>query len=290
MNTPAQRPSAWQRFLRFPSTQILLALLMVILPVVVEQLIVTSLPLSRLWKNILLCLLTLPVVYWTYYAYVRYFEKRTLTELSSAGALRELAQGTLVGALLFGGTVGILALLGLFRITGTGSAAVVIIPLAGSMISGFFEEVLFRGILFRIIEQSLGSWLALLISGAIFGALHLLNEHATLIGAVSVMFEAGIMLAAAYMLTRRLWFAIGIHFAWNFTQSGIFGIAVSGNEPMTGILQSTLSGPEWISGGAFGAEASIVAVVLCVALGIYFVYRAGTKGNIIQPYWKRTGS
>jgi uncharacterized protein len=282
--------NAWQKFVNFPITRIILALFIVIVPVLIEQLIVTSLPIDRLWKNVLLGILTLPVVYWTYYAYVRSFEKRTLIELASAGALKEVAQGVVVGALLFSGTIGILALLGVYNVTGTNNLDVIIIPLIGSVISGFFEEVLFRGILFRIIEESLGSWLALLISALIFGSLHLMNENATLIGALSVMFEAGILLAAAYMLTQRLWFAIGIHFAWNFTQSGIFGIAVSGNEPLKGILQSSLSGPDWLSGGQFGAEASIVAVILCVGAGVYFTWRAIRKGNLIQPYWKRTNS
>jgi hypothetical protein len=88
------------------------------------------------------------------------------------------------------------------------------------------------------------------------------------------------------MVTRRLWLAIGIHFAWNFTQGGIFGVAVSGIQA-NGLLQATLSGPELLSGGAFGAEASIIAVIVCLAAGACFMWRASVKGNFVRPFWKR---
>lgn len=276
-----------QRFLRFPVTRILLALAMVLAVVSIEQGLVVASPVSRLLKNILLGLFTIPLVYWTYHAYVRYVEKRGMTELASTGAVRETVLGAFVGFLLFTSTVVVLALVGVYHMTGLNSLSVLAIPFINSAVGGLFEEILFRGILFRIVEESLGSWLALLISAIIFGLLHLLNENATLIGALAIMFEAGILLAGAYMLTRRLWFAIGIHFAWNFTQSGIFGIAVSGNEPQPGLFQSALQGPDWLTGGAFGAEASIVAVIVCTAAGIYLVYRAVKLGHAIQPYWRR---
>jgi hypothetical protein len=136
------------------------------------------------------------------------------------------------------------------------------------------------------VEESLGSWLALAISALIFGLLHLANPNATLWGGIAIAIEAGVMLAAAYMYTRRLWLPIGIHFAWNFTQGAIFGVAVSGNEAK-GLLQSTLSGPSLLSGGDFGAEASIFAVLICLAAGIYFLQKSSQQGKFIQPFWKR---
>jgi len=288
VNTNTQSMSASQKMLRNPFIRIVLASFVVLIPIIVEQFLVTSLPISKLWKNILLGIFTLPIAYWTYYAYVHFIERRDLTELASTGALKETSQGVLAGFLLFSGTIAILTLLGAYKMTGVNGWEVLLIPFIGSAISGLFEEILFRGILFRIIEESLGSWLALLISAIIFGLLHLLGENATWLGALSVMFEAGILLAAAYMLTRRLWFAIGIHFAWDFTQSGIFGIAVSGNKALPGLFKSSLAGPSWLTGGAFGAEASLAAVVLCVAAGIYFIVRAVKKEHIIRPYWRRS--
>ena len=81
----------------------------------------------------------------------------------------------------------------------------------------------------------------------------MLNPEATWIAVLCIAVEAGVLLAAAYITTRRLWLPIGLHFAWNFTQGGIFGVPVSGFR-VRGLLKSTLTGPELLSGGAFGAE------------------------------------
>ena len=94
------------------------------------------------------------------------------------------------------------------------------------------------------------------------------------------------MLAAAYVLTRRLWLAIGIHAAWNFTQGGIFSVPTSGIR-MNGLFVGSLNGPTWLSGGAFGAEASVVAVALCTALGLGLLWFAHRRGNFIAPFWRR---
>jgi hypothetical protein len=98
------------------------------------------------------------------------------------------------------------------------------------------------------------------------------------------MLEAGILLAAAYMLTRRLWLCMGLHFAWNFTQGGIFSAAVSGGASH-GLLKATLVGPDWLTGGAFGPEASAVAVVVCTTAGLLLLVAADRKGHVIQPAW-----
>ncbi|HEY6952095.1 MAG TPA: CPBP family intramembrane glutamate endopeptidase, partial [Bacteroidota bacterium] len=90
-------------------------------------------------------------------------------------------------------------------------------------------------------------------------------------------------------LTRRLWFAVGVHMAWNFAQGGIFGIAVSGFAAK-GLLQSAMSGPEFLTGGAFGAEASIIAVMVCVTGFIFLMVRANRRGRFIKPFWLRKRS
>jgi membrane protease YdiL (CAAX protease family) len=117
------------------------------------------------------------------------------------------------------------------------------------------EELLFRGVLFRIVENLLGTWGALEISGALFGVIHLLNPHATLWGAISIALEAGLMLGAAYAATRTLWAHIGLHFGWNFIQVGVFGGTASGSDhTYTGLFQSISNGPIILTGGAFGPK------------------------------------
>jgi len=220
----------------------------------------------------------------SYWAYVRIVERRPVTELSRPYRLREFGAGMLLGASLFCLTVGVLAALGVYQVTGKNGWLAMLATVPGFILSGVLEEVVMRGIVFRILEQSLGSWVALAISAAIFGLLHLHNPGATVPNAVAVMVEAGVLLAAAYMLTRRLWFCIGIHIAWNFTEGGIFSAAVSGGHTK-GLLQAKLSGPDWLTGGAFGAEGSVVAVAICAAAGIALVAKAVMKGNVIQPFW-----
>jgi uncharacterized protein len=222
----------------------------------------------------------------TYYGFVHVIERRRVTELARPFALKELGIGVLLGAALFSTTIGILWLFGYYQVSAINPWSFMITWFMTGIISGVLEELLVRGVLFRIMEESLGTWIALVISALIFGAGHLANPNATLWAGLAIAIEAGVMLAAAYVLTRRLWVPIGIHIAWNFVQGGIFGVAVSGNEAK-GLLQSTLSGPVLLSGGEFGAEASIFAVIVCLAAGIYFVWKSYTQGKFIKPFWNR---
>jgi membrane protease YdiL (CAAX protease family) len=222
-----------------------------------------------------------------YYGFVRLIERRKVSELASVYAAKELGLGAVLGAGLFSTTIAILWLLGYYQVSAINPWTAIIPWFITGIISGTLEELLIRGVLFRIMEESLGTWIALVVSALIFGALHLANPNATLWAGLAIAIEAGIMLAAAYVLTRRLWVPIGIHFAWNFVQGGIFGVAVSGNEAK-GLLQSALSGPALLSGGEFGAEASIFAVIVCLAAGIFFVWKSYMQGKFIKPFWNRT--
>jgi uncharacterized protein len=206
-------------------------------------------------------------------ACTRYLEARAVTELAPGSAVAQTAAGFGLGALAFAIVIGVLAALGLYHVDGHNGVAVLAVPLAGSLVAAVFEELLFRGILFRITEDSLGSHWALAVSSLFFGCAHLLNPHATWLAAIAIMIEAGVFLGAAYMLTRRLWLPIGIHAGWNFTQGGLFGVPVSGLTSH-GLLDASLSGPVWLSGGEFGAESSVVAIVVCGALGIALLLRA----------------
>jgi Type II CAAX prenyl endopeptidase Rce1-like len=113
----------------------------------------------------------------------------------------------------------------------------------------------------------------------LFGALHLLNQNADWYAGLAIVIEAGIFLAAAYVWSRNLWFVIGAHFAWNFTESGIFGVAISGNQN-DGLLRARMSGPAFLSGGAFGAETSVIAIALLIL--------AKRKGRFVKPSWKKS--
>jgi membrane protease YdiL (CAAX protease family) len=273
----------WRRVLAFPVVQIVVAILFVAIPFAIVSTSFNLFVTDKLLRRVGALLLA-AVVLAGYSAFVRVMEKRRVTELSTQGAALELGTGLVLGALLFSVTVGILAALSIYHVTGNNGWPAMLAFLPACILTGVLEEILIRGIVFRILEQWLGSWMALLISAVVFGVLHLLNPGATLLNAAAISIEAGVLLAAAYMLTRRLWLCIGTHIAWNFTQGGIFSVAVSGGENK-GLLRSTLVGPDWLTGGTFGAEASVVALVVCFAAGFVLIVLAIKKRNVVPAFW-----
>jgi membrane protease YdiL (CAAX protease family) len=221
-----------------------------------------------------------------YVAFVRLIERRPVVEFATVGWARELGGGVVAGTVLFSLVIGIIAALGGYRVIGTSGVASVYPALALAILSGVIEEIVLRGLFFRLVERLLGSWIALALSAALFGALHLGNPNATMSAAIAIALEAGVMLAALYMLTRRLWAAIGLHAAWNFAQGGIYGIAVSGFR-QTGLLVPSIQGPTWLTGGTFGAEASVPAVLVNLVFGIGLLAIAHRRGRFVDPLWVR---
>jgi hypothetical protein len=222
----------------------------------------------------------------SYSLFCRLIEGRPVVEFALPGAATELGAGLAAGLVLFSGVVAVIAAFGGYSVVGTRSAAVLVPALAVAIASGFSEEIIFRGWFFRLVEQWLGTWIALILSAVLFGALHLGNPHATLLAGAAIALEAGVMLAAIYLITRRLWAAIGVHAAWNFAQGGIYGIPVSGGA-MNGVLVPHISGPDLLTGGAFGAEASLPAIFVATALGIVVLVIAHRRGGFVLPFWMR---
>ena len=219
------------------------------------------------------------VAYFVYRAYVRLVEKRTVSELSGSGAPGELGLGTLIGLGLVAVTVVLLWAVGFYAVLGVNALAVVFVSLANDGAGAFVEEVILRGVFFRISEEQLGTWAAIVISVVLFALLHLTSPGATIVSTVVVGVEGGVLLSAAYVFTRRLWLAIGIHFGWDFSQDALFGVG-KGAE---GLLQGELSGPGLLSGGSAGIEGSVVALLMCLAVSALLLAGARRRGNFISP-------
>ena len=220
-----------------------------------------------------------------YAGYVRWVERRPVRELALAGAGRELAVGLCLGIAVFALAIGILAGVGAYRITGQNALSLMLATIPGFLVAAVFEEVLFRAIIFRILESSIGSWNALAVSALAFGLMHFGNPNAGLLSALAIAIEAGLMLGAAYMLTRRLWLCVAMHFGWNFAQGGIFSVAVSGHQ-QKGLFEAHMAGAEWLTGGSFGAEASLVALVVCSVCGVAMLARTVSMDKIVRPSWR----
>lgn len=224
-----------------------------------------------------------------YIAHARFVERRVASELDTQGMGSQLGIGLLVGAGLYAICEGILMAMGIYRLDGLNPWSYLIPAVAMAVSSGVFEELLFRGVLFLSLEKWLGGWIALAGSSLVFGLSHLANPQATLEGALFIAVEAGILLGAAVMLTRKLWLGMGFHVAWNYTQQAIFSSIVSGNDAAPGWIRSTIKGPDYLTGGKFGVESSVLALVLCTTTGIVMLVMAHRRRLIIPPFWKRTG-
>lgn len=222
-----------------------------------------------------------------YIGYACFMEQRVVSELAVPGMGRQLGLGLLIGAGLYAACEMILMALGIYRIVGLNPLSYMVPAIAMALSSSVYEELLFRGVLFGSVERWFGSWAALVVSSLVFGLTHLVNPQGTIEGALFIAVEAGILLAAAYMLTRRLWLSIGFHMAWNYTQSAIFSGIVSGNNAQEGLFRSTMNGPDWLTGGAFGVESSVLALLLCTTTGIVMLVMAARRGRIVPPVWKR---
>lgn len=205
------------------------------------------------------------VAIFAYRLVVRAVERRDASELPWIPDVRLTLAGILLGAALFCAVYGILWLAGMARFAGVRGLDGVPLVLVISIAAGVGEEIFFRGVIYRIVENTFGTVVALAVSSLLFGFAHAANPAATVFSSTAIALEAGLLLGLAYSATRSLWFPIGIHFAWNFTQTGIFGAPLSGFK-LDGLLQVPLSGPEWLTGGAFGPEASVITLTLCLVV------------------------
>jgi len=277
----------WRKIVDFPLVAMLIALAVVIFCITVATYLVKSVPVAGLGMNMEFELVTIPLLIIAYELIIRRLGEHPRDDYRDPKALKNLGLGLGAGFLIFSLAVAVAALLGVYRISGEGDASDLLPALIGPAIfAAVSEELIFRGILFRWIEEFGGSWMALLLTSAIFGAAHLANPNASPIAAVGIAFEAGVMLGAAYMLTRSLWLPMGLHAAWNFTQGEIYDIPVSGT-PVHGLLVARLSGSPLLTGNGFGLEASPIAIVVATLFGLWLLWLAIRKGELMKPWWVR---
>ncbi|GAB1333237.1 CPBP family intramembrane glutamic endopeptidase [Streptomyces sennicomposti] len=233
------------------------------------------------WLSLLVGALTVALMTFVYRWAVRRTENREVTELRGMEAISATFWGLVLGTLMFLCVIGNIYFLGDYKVHGIDSVSGAIGLIGFMAAAASTEEIIFRGLLFRLLERGTGTYTALVLSGLVFGAMHLLNDDATVAGALAIAIEAGAMLAAGYAATRNLWLPMGVHFAWNFMESGVFSTQVSGNGDTHGLLDATLSGNHLITGGEFGPEASIYSVAFGTLLTICFLVVAHRRGNIV---------
>jgi membrane protease YdiL (CAAX protease family) len=227
--------------------------------------------------------LLLAAAFAIYVAWVRLVERRGARELSTRGAIAETCIGLSGGIALFACVIALLALAGAYHVRGYSSIAVIFSPLLVWFAVAVSEELAFRGLLFRTIQEAWGTWIALGVSAVFFGLAHAANPGATVFSSFAVAIEAGVLLAFAYLATRRLWLPIGIHAGWNFAEGTLFGASVSGTGHEQSLLHGAIDGPVLLTGGAFGPEASIPAVVVCVLASVALYLLEVKRAPLVEP-------
>lgn len=274
MDTAPHQPSSeggrMRRIARFPLTWLLIGLLGV---GVVSALTASGPPVLAVVGAV-----AAVAVYW---AVMRFVAGRATPEIARHGARREALSGAGIGL----GFVLVSALL----ITATGGYSfswssasflpVVFAVAATTVGAAVTEELMFRGLALQALERLYGSRAALVVTSLLFGGIHLANPGATLWSSLAIALEAGVLLGAAFLWRRSIWFVAGLHFAWNAAE-GLLGIPVSGHVS-PGLLVAEVTGPPVLTGGDFGLEASIVPVLVSVLLAVPMLVLARRRGSLV---------
>lgn len=208
-------------------------------------------------------------------------EKRSVYELRTESLFSDTAKGWIVGGGAMAISVLVLWVVGVYQIHSVS-------PQWEDIFHGLFfylivavgEELIFRAILLRMIEERWGTTIALILSCFIFGFAHYTNDGGTVWSSIAIAITA--IEAGSFIYSRTLWMPIGAHWAWNFVQGNMLGISVSGNKIDSSLIQPSLTGPEWLTGGEFGVEASVITVIIATAVAAWFIWLAYKNGDYIS--------
>lgn len=278
------------RFLRHPLVRLLLLPVTLAPVAAVNYGVSVSLldrlpaPLARhqiVFQSILLVSLLMLVYRW----FCQKVEGRTVMEFSTRGAAREFLLGAGLSILWVLVYVGGLAAMGGYRVQAIQGFGVLLDGFFFFGMGAFAQELFFTLIVLRLLEDWLGSRTALPLALGVFLAAHAMNPNHNLLSTLGLL-TGGASFMGAFLVTRRFWMVWGLHFAWNFMQAGVFGMPNSGHT-FQGFLKPTIQGPVWLTGGAFGFEASIPTVCFSAALAVVLLALARRKGQLLAPRWKR---
>jgi membrane protease YdiL (CAAX protease family) len=277
------------KIINFPFVRIAVAILFLI-PIIAISNAVSYLtdsinePLHSI-TSIIRFIVTFALFLISYHFYTKIVEKRKALEMSKDNAFLEWLIGFLISFVLVGSMVLVMSISGFYKIESTNGMLLLIKNFAFFGLGAFTQTLLFRLIIFKNIEEFLGTWIAVIISAAFFGFAHIINENATFITSLSLMISE-IMLVGSFILTRRVWLVWGIHMGWNFLQAGVFGMPNSGIT-FNGYIKPLINGPTWLTGGAFGIEASVISFLMNVIVGIAILYLAVKYKQTIKTKWNR---
>ena len=230
-------------------------------------------------QGVLVQWLTLTATLITTFVMLRLVEKlpwSTIGLQPEAAAPMVLVRGTALGAFAIGVASLVLVAVQQLRIVATpdgswwgtaGYAAAVLLPAA------FFEELFMRGYTFSVLRRAAGWKVALVVTSVVFGLLHAGNPGADVQSMLAVI-VAGFFLGAVFLATGSLYAVGAAHFAWNWTMAGLLHTPVSGLTMPTPDYRTIDSGPDWLTGGAWGPESGFASIAIMVAALFYLFQRS----------------
>jgi len=221
-----------------------------------------------------------------YRLYVKLVEKRPAYEVQRRGGGVETGGGFGVGAALVFLCLLTILLLGSYKVASMNPGSTLVHAFFIFGLLAFFEELIFRGILLRLIEELMGTWFSIVVVAIGFGAVHLVHDEATGLSSTAIALS-DLILSGAFVLTRKVWLSWGIHWGWNFAQDGLLGMPNSSVDYLPSVLNPEVTGSTWLTGGVFGIELSVVGVVLNILAGLLLIKWAVNRGQIVEPIWRR---
>lgn len=225
------------------------------------------------------------------YAVLRIVDKRPFRSVGLALHSRpwiEFAQGAVMGAVLISIVVIVELVLGCLAFSWRALSLLELfstfaLQLASFAAVAFAEELLFRGYVFQTLIEGTNRIFAVAVMSVGFGAAHLSNPNVTMLGTSNIVLVA-IWFSIAYLRTRSLWMPIAFHLAWNFIMGYVYSLPVSGLHFPGHLLSVQQSGPEWLTGGAFGPEGSALTTVVLI-IGIAYI-AASKSVKIGEGVWQ----
>lgn len=204
---------------------------------------------------------------------VKTVEKRNAVEVFlHAGIIAEISVGALFGFLFLCAMTAFLWSVGLYQVQMGHWQHIFDSFVFNSYLSGMMEELMFRAILLRILARMFGIGWGLVLSSILFGVAHL--THGDWLAVLGITINAGLTMGLLYMATGRIWMAVGLHTAWDFTEDSLLGV-----NSHNGLLSSmpVAGKPEFLTGGHFGPDSSILALSLG-ALAVAAIFYGQRKG------------
>jgi membrane protease YdiL (CAAX protease family) len=280
-------PTTIKKILFFPVTKIIIGLASVVGAVALSQWLCGLIPgIPENLKNGIAGISDALAALLAYCLLYSNYENREIEELGWKAFRRYALPGFITGLAIQSFAVLVIYLGGGYTVVGINPFSFLYPSFIMALTAGFVAEIVIRGVLFRLMEEKLGTMISLLISIILFAILHMGKNDATVYSILSVALQAGLLLGAVFVYTRSLWFSIFLHFAWDFAEPGIFGGINPGISIDTSWINSRISGPTWLSGGLSGPGSSLPAALCCLAISMLLLSKAKQRNHIIRPFWR----